>query len=80
MRSYLLAVTAAIALLSAFGNISPASARDYPWCLQGRTWGHPGNCQFSSRQQCMAAASGTFSSCGMNPRFAHARQFRGHSR
>ena len=45
MRSYLLAVTAAIALLSVFGNISPASARDYPWCLQGRTWGHPGNCQ-----------------------------------
>jgi hypothetical protein len=75
MRSYLLAVTAAIALLSTFGTISPASAQDYPWCLQGEDWGYPGNCQFSFYWQCEATASGTYSYCGINPRFAYARQY-----
>ena len=28
------------------------------YCLQGRQWGYPGNCQFSSDQQFMATASG----------------------
>ena len=36
--------------------------------------GIPGSCQFSTRQQCMATASGTFASCGINPRYAHARR------
>jgi hypothetical protein len=76
MRSYLLAVTAAIALLlSTFGTISPASAQDYPWCLQGEDWGYPGNCQFSFYWQCAATASGTYSYCGINPRFAFAPQY-----
>ena len=52
-------------------TVQPAAAGKY--CLQGRDWGFPGNCQFSSRQQCMATASGTFASCGINPRYAHAR-------
>jgi len=37
------------------------------YCLQGRDWGYPGNCQFSSYAQCMATASGTFSYCGSIP-------------
>ena len=57
------------ALLS---TVQPAAASK--WCLQGPTWGTPGSCQFSSRQQCMAAASGTSASCGINPRYAHARR------
>ena len=67
MRSYLFAVTAAIVLLTAIGIVSPSLAQDYPWCLQGRTWGYPGNCQFSTYWQCEATASGTFSYCGINP-------------
>ena len=47
------------------------------YCLQGRIWGYPGNCQFSSYAQCMATASGTFSYCGINPHYAYARQRRG---
>ena len=78
MRSYLFAVTAAIVLLTAIGIVSPSLAQDYPWCLQGRTWGYPGNCQFSTYWQCEATASGTFSYCGINPRFAYARQYRGY--
>jgi hypothetical protein len=51
------------------------------YCLQGRSWGYPGNCQFSTYQQCMATASGTDAYCGINPMHAFARQqggYRGH--
>jgi hypothetical protein len=56
---------------------SAAFAQDYPYCLQGRDWGYPGNCQFTSYAQCEATASGTFAYCGINPRFAYARAPRG---
>jgi Protein of unknown function (DUF3551) len=46
------------------------------YCLQGRIWGYPGNCQFSSYAQCMATASGTDAYCGENPHYAFARQRR----
>jgi hypothetical protein len=46
---------------------APASARDFPYCLQGGEWGYPGNCQFDSYQQCMATASGTRAGCDINP-------------
>src|SRR4030095_14509726 len=36
------------------GSIPPASIEPYSYCLQGRQWGYPGNCQFSSYAQCMA--------------------------
>ena len=64
-------LTAVIAVVFA---AAPASARDYPYCLQGRSYGYPGNCQFTSYQQCQATASGTLSYCGMNPRFAYGSQ------
>ena len=47
------------------------------YCLQGRDYGYPGNCQYSSYAQCMATARGTFSYCGVNPHYAFARQRRG---
>jgi hypothetical protein len=74
MRSHLFALMAAIVLLSGFGIFSPATAQDYPYCLQGRDWGYPGNCQFTYLWQCEATASGTFSYCGLNPRFAYGWQ------
>ena len=42
-------------------------AQQNAFCLQGDEWGYPGNCQYSSYRQCMAAASGTYASCGPNP-------------
>ncbi|UFW71264.1 MULTISPECIES: DUF3551 domain-containing protein [unclassified Bradyrhizobium] len=39
-------------------------ARQDVYCLQGRIWGYPGNCQFSTY------ASGTLAYCGMNPIYA----------
>ena len=47
------------------------------YCLQGRDYGYPGNCQFSSYAQCMATASGTDAYCGINPQYAFARQRQG---
>ncbi len=57
----------------------PASAQpndpyDYPYCLQGKDYGLPGLCQFTSYLQCQATAYGTFSYCGTNPRFAYGWQ------
>jgi hypothetical protein len=67
-----------VTVLAAAGvGASAASAQDYPYCLQGREYGYPGNCQFTSYGQCEATASGTFSYCGINPRFAYARMPRG---
>jgi hypothetical protein len=40
------------------------------YCLQGRRWGYPGNCQFATYGQCMATASGTIDACGLNPTYA----------
>jgi hypothetical protein len=52
---------------------TPAQAAADRYCLQGRHWGFPGNCQFATRQQCLASASGTNAFCGVNPRYAHSR-------
>ncbi|WP_080664204.1 DUF3551 domain-containing protein [Bradyrhizobium elkanii] len=43
-----------------------------------RDWGWPGLCQFWTYQQCWATASGTRSYCGINPRYAFARQRQGY--
>ncbi|NEU99997.1 DUF3551 domain-containing protein [Bradyrhizobium sp. UFLA 03-164] len=38
--------------------------------MQGRSWGYPGNCQFSTYRQCQATASGTYAHCAINPTYA----------
>jgi Protein of unknown function (DUF3551) len=65
-----------IAALATVGSISPAPAEAIQdrYCLQGRSWGYPGNCQFSNYAQCMATASGTDAYCGINPQYAFAPQ------
>ena len=61
------------------GSISPAPAGTVQdtYCLQGRSWGYPGNCQFSSYAQCMATASGTNNGCGINPQYLFTHQRNG---
>lgn len=77
MRNVLL-VSATLAA-AAFAFSQPAAADRY--CLQGRIWGYPGNCQFMTYEQCMATASGTNAYCGINPRYAFAREgYRYHRR
>jgi len=60
-------------------STSPSPGGTWPdsYCLQGRVWGYPGNCQFNSYAQCMATASGTDAFCGINPHHAFALQARG---
>jgi hypothetical protein len=72
------AALAVVSALTALGSISPADAGGIQdrYCLQGRIWGYPGNCQFSNYQQCMATASGTDAYCGINPQYAFAQQRR----
>jgi hypothetical protein len=72
MRRLFAASLFAISLLAVGLSASPAAAARY--CLQGRNWGYPGNCQFATHRQCMASASGTGASCGLNPRYSYARQ------
>jgi hypothetical protein len=74
MRRLVFTALSTILVSATIGSFSPAVAARY--CLQGSNWGYPGNCQFSSLRQCQAAASGTNSGCGVNPRYAYARQGR----
>ena len=76
MRNSLLLSVSVTLFFTAIMLLEPASAAKY--CLQGREWGYPGNCQFSSYEACMATASGTVAYCGINPRYAYARQWRGY--
>lgn len=80
MRRLLFASLSATAVLAGFAALSPASAAQDRYCLQGRIWGYPGNCQFSTYRQCQATASGTDAGCGINPAYAYARQRGGYSR
>lgn len=73
-------IIGAAAFVATVFTALPASALDpydYPYCLQGRTYGYPGLCYFTTYQQCEASASGTFNYCGPNPRFAYGAQPRG---
>ncbi len=81
MRRASLAILATASILSAIGSIAPAAAEPIQdrYCLQGRRWGYPGNCQFSTYQQCQASASGTIDACGINPMRAFAEQPRRHA-
>ena len=77
-RNISLSVLAAVSALTAVVSMSPSPAAaeviQERYCLQGREYGYPGNCQFSSYSQCMASASGTPSYCGINPHYAYEEQ------
>jgi hypothetical protein len=62
-----------VSFAAVVSTVQPAAAARSKYCLQNRQWGFPGNCQFATRHQCMAAASGTGATCGINPRYARRR-------
>jgi hypothetical protein len=75
MRNVMLAVLAFSAASAAMvAGPSPAAAHDYPYCLQGRGIGIPGECAYSNYAQCMASASGRGLTCNINPRVAFGQQ------
>ncbi len=72
MRGLILSAFLAIGAVSAV-NPTPAAARDYQFCAQGRGVGIPGDCSYATYEQCQASASGRGLSCNVNPRAAFAR-------
>ena len=78
MRNASLIVAALLAAGAAIlTGSTPAAAIDYPWCVQGRGVGIPGDCSYTSYGQCMASASGRGLYCNVNPRVAFGRERRG---
>jgi hypothetical protein len=73
-------VLAAVALVGAgfasLAGTAPAAAYDYPWCVQGRGVGYPGDCSYQTFAQCQASASGRNVGCGINPVVAFERAYR----
>jgi hypothetical protein len=75
MRNAMLAILAlSAATVATVAGSSPAAAYDYPYCLQGRGIGIPGECSSTSYSQCMASASGRALYCNVNPRVAFGQQ------
>ncbi|MGY2905166.1 DUF3551 domain-containing protein [Bradyrhizobium sp. URHC0002] len=77
--AFLALVTSAIV----YTGLNAASAKDYPYCLQGDDFaGGSGECIYSTHAQCQAAASGRTASCIDNHNFSANALFidRNHSR
>ncbi|PJG50471.1 hypothetical protein CVM73_36035 [Bradyrhizobium forestalis] len=75
MRMMQLALPAlATMVLVGFATSTPATARDYPWCAQGGEYDYPGECAYSTYEQCQASVSGRLLYCDRNPRFAYGQQ------
>lgn len=77
MRKTMLAMMTVLAAgaASLAGSV-PAAAYDYPYCLQGRGVGIPGDCSYQTYAQCLASASGRALTCNINPRVAFGAQRR----
>jgi hypothetical protein len=77
MRKTILAVMTVLAAGAAsMAGSAPAAAYDYPYCVQGRGVGYPGDCYYQTYAQCLASASGRAAYCGVNPRVAFGQQGR----
>ena len=71
MRKLLLTMAAlGAAGVATLATAAPAAAYDYPWCVQGRGVGVPGDCSYQTYAQCEASASGRGLYCNSNPRAA----------
>ena len=72
MRKMQLAVlTLGATVLAGVVTVTPAAARDYPWCAKGGEYDYPGECAYSTYEQCQASVSGRLLFCDRNPRFAY---------
>ena len=71
MRLSVIPLAIVIATLAGSSSLAATQSK---YCLQGKNWGHPGNCSFATMAQCRATASGTGATCGLNPRYSFARE------
>jgi hypothetical protein len=71
MRKFVLTMLALSAAgVATLATSAPAAAHDYPWCVQGKEVGIPGDCSYATYAQCEVAASGRGVYCNSNPRAA----------
>jgi hypothetical protein len=70
-RIQLVIAALAAIVLAGLADMTPAAARDYPWCAQGGEYDYPGECAYSTYEQCQASVSGRLLFCDRNPRFAY---------
>lgn len=68
--------TTLLAVLILLGAASAANADyDYPWCVYGGQLGASGDCMYSTREQCLASASGRSNVyCDLNRRLRFRQQ------
>jgi hypothetical protein len=52
MRNIIVGAAAFVATVLTAMSASARDPHDYPYCLQGRAYGYPGLCYFTSYQQC----------------------------
>lgn len=72
MRKTRLVLSALAAMVfGGFATVTPAAARDYPWCAQGGDYDYPGECSYSTYEQCQASVSGRLLYCDRNPRIGY---------
>jgi hypothetical protein len=78
MRNTMLATLLLVAGAATMAGSGPAAAAiDYPYCIQGKGVGIPGDCSYRSYAECMATASGRDVYCNVNPRVAFGQPRRG---
>jgi len=73
-KTQLALLTLCATVLAGFVTITPAAALDYPWCARGGEYDYPGECAYSTYEQCQASVSGRLLYCDRNPRFAYGQQ------
>lgn len=66
-KTQLALLTLGATVLAGVVTVTPAAARDYPWCAQGGEYDYPGECAYSTYEQCQASVSGRLLFCGPNP-------------
>ena len=78
MRNTMLALLALLAsAMATIGGSTPAAAYDYPWCVYGGSLGFSGDCSYTTREQCLASASGIWNRyCDVNRRLLFEKQAR----
>ena len=75
MRNAMLAILAlSAATVATVAGSSPAAAYDYPYCLQGRGVGIPGECSYASYEPVHGVGVRTGLYCNINPRVAFGQQ------
>lgn len=72
MRRLALAVMAlgALGATPLIGAQPAAASVEYPYCIQGKQQGYPGDCNYATYSSCRFTASGAGGNCVMNPRYS----------